>query len=179
MITLGRILAALIAAGTIAAPPSLRPATARGAAAAKPGQAKSQEKGFWPDREASKVVSLSTTGYSYRIILLQTHAVAVKEIGPKATVAKFGEVYVWSPAFFVVRQDEPARIRFWNLQPDDQHDFMLVNPQNQVLMKLLLPPLSDKTYVFIFHKQGVYTFLCTVHQPGMTGQILVLPPARK
>jgi plastocyanin len=173
---LAALLAALLAAGTLAAPSSQKPKPASGAATSKGAQAKAQEKGFWPDKEASKVVSLARTGRSERIILIQTHAVAVKETGPKATVAKFGEVYAWSPAFIAVRQDEPTRIRFWNLQPDDLHDFMLVSPKSEVLMKLPLPPLADQTYVFTFHKQGLYTFLCSVHTPEMMGQILVLPP---
>ena len=111
--------------------------------------------------------------------MIQTHAVAVKETGPRETVAKFGEVYAWSPSFIAVHQDEPTRIRFWNLQPDDLHDFMLVSPQSEVLMKLPLPALSDQSYVFTFHEPGLFTFLCSVHTPEMVGQILVLPPARR
>lgn len=174
MIRLAMILAALLVMGTLA-PRS--PVQSKPAAASNAAQAAAQQQGYWPDQEASKIVSLSTTGASKAFIVIQTHAVAVKETGPKETVAKFGEVYAWSPSFIAVRQDEPTRIRFWNLQPDDQHDFMLVSPESQVLMKLPLPPLSDKTYVFTFHEQGLYTFICSVHTPEMMGQILVLPPA--
>ena len=150
------------------------------AATVQPAMAQemAQEKGFWPDKAASKEVSLARTGKAPVMIVLQTHAVAVKETGPKATVAKFGEVYAWSPQLIVVHQNEPTRIRFWNLQPDDLHDFMLVSPNSQVLMKLLLPPLSNKSYVFTFHQQGLYTFLCSIHTPEMMGQILVLPHVR-
>ena len=129
-----------------------------------------------PNAAALKVVGLATNGTTEASILVQTHAVAVKETGPKDTVAKFGEVYSWSPAFFAVHPDEPTQIRFWNLQPDDLHDFMLISPEGRVLMKLLLPPLSDKSWVFTFHEPGLYTFICSVHQPDMFGQILVLPP---
>ena len=38
--------------------------------------------------------------------------------GPRATVARFGEVYAFSPAFVAVHRDEPTEISFWNLQPD-------------------------------------------------------------
>jgi len=34
---------------------------------------------------------------------------------------------------------------------------------------------SRATYVFSFHDEGLFTFYCTMHQPEMTGQILVLP----
>lgn len=171
------ILVALLAAGTVAPRSAVALKPASGAETSKTAQTTAQEKGFWPDEAASRVVSLSKTGQSNSIILIQTHAVAVKETGPKETVAKFGEVYAWSPSFIAVHQDEPTRIRFWNLQPDDLHDFMLVSPQSQVLMKLPLPPLTDNSYVFTFHEQGIYTFLCSVHTPEMVGQILVLPPA--
>src|SRR3989442_1212172 len=104
-----------------------------------------------------------------------TEAVAIKETGPRATVAGFGEVYAFAPAFVAVHRDEPTEISFWNLQPDDDHDFMLVAPDAQVLMKVLLPALRKTTYVFTFHEEGLFRFYCTMHQPEMSGQILVLP----
>jgi len=135
---------------------------------------------YLPNAEASKVVSVSsnTNGPIGATIYVQTHAVAVKETGPKETVAKFGEVYAFSPNFMVVHKDEPTVIHFLNLQPDDNHDFMLYAP-DQVFMKVLLPPLQDTAYVFTFHREGVFNLLCAMHQPSMTGQILVLPPRTK
>ena len=135
---------------------------------------------YLPDAEASKIVSVSsnTNGAIGATIYVQTHAVAVKETGPKETVAKFGEVYAFSPNFFAVHKDEPTLIHFLNLQPDDNHDFMLYTP-DQVFMKLLLPPLQDTTYVFTFHREGLFNILCAMHQPSMAGQILVLPPRPK
>jgi len=41
-------------------------------------------------------------------------------------VSHFGEIYVFSPLFIAVRREEPTQVSFWNLQPDDEHDFMLV-----------------------------------------------------
>lgn len=52
---------------------------------------------------------------------------------------------------------------------------MLVGPDAQVLMKVILPALRKTTYVFTFHTEGLFTFYCTMHQPEMSGQILVLP----
>ena len=94
------------------------------------------------------------------------------------TVARFGEVYAFSPAFLAVRQGEPTMISFRNLQPDDEHDFMLVDPAGNVLMRVMLPPLQETFYVFTFHREGLFTFYCTMHQPDMSGQILVLAPKR-
>ncbi len=167
-----------LAVGALAGSSAAQQKPAAGAAKPTLAQQMAQEKGFWPDKAASKVVSLARTGQAPVSILIQTHALAVKETGPKATVAKFGEVYAWSPTYIAVHQNEPTRLRFWNLQPDDLHDFMLVSPKSQVLLKLLLPPLSDKSYVFTFHQPGLYTFLCSIHTPEMVGQILVLPPVK-
>ena len=105
-----------------------------------------------------------------------TQAIAIKETGPKETVERFGEVYAFSPSVIIVHRDEPTAITFWNLQPDDDHDFMLADPHGHVLMHQALPPLKETAYVFTFHQEGLFTFYCTMHQPAMSGQILVLPP---
>ncbi len=144
---------------------------------AKTGQESMAKPSFYlPNAEASKIVSVTNAGPAAMSILIQTHRAAVKETGPKETIARFGEVYAFSPAFIAVHRDEPTQIRFWNLQPDDEHDFMLVDPHSQVLMSLRLPPIAETSYVFTFHQEGLFYFFCAMHQPGMTGQILVLPP---
>ena len=55
---------------------------------------------------------------------------------------------------------------------------MLVDPTGNVLMRVVLPPLQETSYVFTFHREGLFTFYCTMHQPDMSGQILVLAPKR-
>ena len=104
---------------------------------------------------------------------------AIKETGPRNTVARFGEIYVFTPSFFAVHRDEPTAITFWNLQPDDDHDFMLTDPDSNVRMKVMLRALQKAPYVFTFHREGLFTFYCTIHQPAMSGQILVLPPTAR
>ena len=134
---------------------------------------------YLPNAADSKIVSVSEKGPASAVVLIQTQAVAIKETGPKETVARFGEVYAFSPTFLAVHRDEPTLIRFWNLQPDDEHDFMLMDPDFKVLMKVMLPPLTDTSFVFTFHKEGLFDFVCTMHRPEMNGQILVLPPRKK
>jgi plastocyanin len=135
------------------------------------------DKNFYlPDAAASKIVSVSRTGTPEAEVIILTEAVAVKETGPKETVAKFGEVYAWSPTFIAVRREVPTMLTFWNLQPDDEHDFMLAAPDSTVLMHQKLMPLTKTSYIFTFHKGGIFNFYCAVHQPEMNGQILVLPP---
>lgn len=128
---------------------------------------------------APQIVSVTQGGQATASIVLETRAVAVKETGPKLTVAKFGEVYGFSPTFFVVQENQPTRIRFWNLQPDDAHDFELLGPHAHQLVALALPPLSDVSVIFDFHRPGLYTFRCTLHQPEMNGQILVVAAAHR
>lgn len=53
---------------------------------------------------------------------------------------------------------------------------MLTDPHGTVLMKVDLPSLTDTSYVFTFHRDGIFSFYCTMHQPAMSGQIIVLPP---
>jgi plastocyanin len=142
------------------------------------GPAHQHEPEYLPDAAAAKVVAVASgeAGAQAEIIVL-TEAVAIKETGPKQTVARFGEVYAFAPSFIAVHRDEPTAISFWNLQGDDDHDFMLVDPDLNVMMKATLPALRKTSYVFTFHREGLFTFYCTMHQPAMSGQILVLPPA--
>lgn len=135
-----------------------------------------QEEGYLPGPAASRVVSVATSGPVRASVVIQTQAIAVKETGPRQTVRAFGEVYAFSPTFFAVHRDEPTQVTFWNLQPDDLHDFMLMDPQYEVLMKVVLPALKKTSYVMTFHQEGLFTFYCAAHPPEMSGQILVLPP---
>ena len=131
---------------------------------------------YLPNAEASRIVSVTskTNGPIGATVYVQTHAISVKENASKEALAKFGEVYAFSPSFFAVHKDEPTLIHFLNLQSDDNHDFMLFAP-DQVFLKMLLPPLQDTSYVFTFHREGLFNFVCAMHQPSMAGQILVLP----
>ena len=152
--------------------------TAGGSFAAPPKATRSAEPSYLPDAAASRSVTVTETGAVGAAVTVLTEAVAINETGPPATVAHFGEVYAFSPAFIAVHRDEPTEISFWNLQPDDEHDFMLVAPDSQVLMHVVLSPLRKTTYIFTFREQGLFTFYCTMHQPEMSGQILVLAPWR-
>lgn len=134
-----------------------------------------KETTYLPNPASSKVVSVTRAGAAEEGFTVLTQAVAIKETGPKETVAKFGEVYTFSPSFIAVHRGKPTMISFRNLQPDDEHDFMLVDPDSNVLMRVALPPLKEVSYVFTFHRQGLFKFYCTFHQPDMNGQILVLP----
>ena len=132
---------------------------------------------FMPDAAASKIVTVTSgaTAAPLSVVIL-TEAVAVKETGPKPTIEHFGEVYAFSPSFIAVHRDEPTRITLWNLQPDDDHDFMLEDRPGHALIHLRLVPLSQTSYIYTFHREGLFDFRCAVHQPEMNGQILVLPP---
>ena len=124
----------------------------------------------------STEVSIASHGPATATVVIETLAVAVKETESKRQLARFGEVYAFSPAFFAVYRDQPTRIRLWNLQPDDPHNFTLSDPQHKVLMSTMLAPLAKRSLVVTFHRPGLYTFSCSIHQPEMSGQILVLPP---
>jgi plastocyanin len=156
---------------------SLMSVSAGNAFAASPAE-REKSNYYLPGKDQSQVVSVSTAGEAQAEVIVLTEAIAIKENGPKETIAKFGEVYAFAPSFIAVHKDEPIRLTFWNLQPDDDHDFMLADPELNVMMHVKLKPLSKNSWVFNFHKQGLFPFYCSVHQPEMNGQILVLP-ARK
>jgi plastocyanin len=134
---------------------------------------------FMPGPAESRIVTVSITGKAENEIVVMTEAIAVKEAGPRQALAKFGEVYAFAPSFVAVRENRPVRLTFWNLQPDDDHDFMLAGPDSKVLMYVDLKPLSRNSWVFTFHRPGLYSFYCAIHQPEMSGQILVLPAGGK
>jgi plastocyanin len=144
---------------------------------ARAGSSTTARKGpfFLPSGAATQLVTVTQTGEAQAGITMLTEAVAVKETGPQATVKKFGEVYAFSPSFIVVHLGQPTQIDFWNLQPDDEHDFALIGPDLTVLMYVKLPPLQKTSYIFTFHREGEIDFKCLRHQPEMSGQILVLP----
>ncbi|MGO9607590.1 MAG: hypothetical protein ACLQAT_30020 [Candidatus Binataceae bacterium] len=134
---------------------------------------------YLPNPAASKIVTVTREGTAEAEITVVTEPVAIKENGPRETIAKFGEVYTFAPQTIIVHRDTPTIITFWNLQPDDDHDFALLDSNLRVLMYEDLPPLTKTSYVFTFHKDGLFDFKCMQHQPAMSGQILVLPPARR
>jgi plastocyanin len=131
---------------------------------------------YLPNAQTSRIVTVTREGNASAEVTLLTQAVAVKENGPKTTLDRFGEVYAFSPPLIAVHRDEPTMITFWNLQPDDDHDFALMGPASEVLMYEDLPPLKKTSYIFTFHKEGLYDFKCLQHQPEMSGQIMVLLP---
>ena len=81
---------------------------------------------FLPTGDGAKLVTVTREGEAEAGLTVVTEAVAVKETSPKAIIDKFGEVYAFSPSFIAVHRDQPTQIEFWNLQPDDEHDFALV-----------------------------------------------------
>jgi plastocyanin len=134
---------------------------------------------FLPTGDAAKTVTVTKVGEAEAGLTILSAAIAVRETGPGPTVKKFGEVYAFHPAFVAVHREQPTQIEFWNLQPDDEHDFALLGPDLKVLMYVQLPPLQKISYTFTFHKEGLIDFKCLRHQPAMNGQILVLPPVKK
>lgn len=135
-----------------------------------------QGRSFLPDAAGSLIVSVKASGPAVAKIVIVTDAVAVKENAPAATVKRFGEVYSFSPSVIFVRENQPTRIALWNLQSDDEHDFSIIGLDGSPLMDLQMAPLSITSYVFTFHQRGLLTFRCLLHQPAMSGQIVVTPP---
>jgi plastocyanin len=148
-------------------------------AAPPPPTTRTEPGDYFPDAAASRIVTVTRAGAANAGVTVLTQAVAVKETGPRETVRRLGEVYAFSPPFIAVHRDEPTLLTFWNLQPDDEHDLLLAEARSNVLTHVRLPALEETAYLFTFHREGPFTFYCALHQPEMTGQILVLPPSRR
>ena len=134
---------------------------------------------YLPNERDSKTVTVTREGNTEAEVIVLTQAVAIKETGPRETIDVYGEVYAFSPSFIAVHRDQPTLLTFWNLQPDDDHDFALLDSDWNVIMYVDLPPLKKTSYLFTFHKEGLFDFKCMQHSPAMSGQILVLGPAEK
>lgn len=128
---------------------------------------------YLPTGEAERFLTVEKGGKPEQNLVVLTESVAVKETGPKQTVARFGEVYAFSPSFLAVPRERPVEISFWNLQPDDEHDVLILAPDQTVLMHWNLKPLSRTPFTYTFHQPGIYSVVCTLHRPEMTAQILV------
>ncbi len=108
---------------------------------------------YLPDTAAQKTVSISASGTVSAEIVVLTEGIAIRETGPKEAVKTFGETYQFAPSYFAVRRDEPTRIEFWNLQPDDEHDVMLFDPDWNTLLKQTPSP-SEETLLDFRFSQG-------------------------
>lgn len=129
---------------------------------------------YLPTAEDSRIVTVTKSGSAAAGVTVITQAVAEKE---NENGTQNCLLYAFVPSFIAVPRDEPTQISFRNYQADDDHDFMLVGPDSpKVLMFVLLPRLRETSYVFTFHREGLFRIYCTMHQPEMSGQILVLPP---
>ena len=54
---------------------------------------------YLPTGEAERFLTVEKGGKPEQNLVVLTESVAVKETGPKQTVARFGEVYAFSPSF--------------------------------------------------------------------------------
>jgi cupredoxin-like protein len=135
------------------------------------------EDGYYPSAAASRIVTAVPDGSPRTGVVILTEAQPQGQLDPQEQKT-FGVLYEFSPRMIFVHRDEPTSFSFWNLQSDETHDFMLSTALGQVLMKMMLPRLKKTSVTLTFHKEGLYTFYCTMHQPEMSGQIYVLPPPR-
>ena len=143
-----------------------------------PGFMAQADEAYLPNAADAKIVSAVPNGPSRTgVVILTTTQPAIQSDPQEMKV--FGVLYTFQPRVVFVYQDQPTSFSFWNLQSDQNHDFMLADPIGHVLMKMVLPQLKKTSITFTFHKEGLYTFYCTMHQPEMSGQIFVLPPTHQ
>ncbi|MFZ0843712.1 MAG: cupredoxin domain-containing protein [Nitrosotalea sp.] len=66
-------------------------------------------------------------------------------------------------------------IHFFNTEEPggDNHSFTIYKPYN---IDVILHPGENKTIIFYANTTGIFNYICTFHQPTMTGQLIVQPP---
>src|SRR5260370_25011899 len=88
---------------------------------------------YLPGPQASKIVTVTSEGSASAEVTVMTEAVAVKESGPQATVAQFGEAYAFSPPLIALHRGEPTMITFWHLQSHVKDEIALLGNDIPVL----------------------------------------------
>jgi plastocyanin len=81
------------------------------------------------------------------------------------------------PAITVMRGDMVV-LHFYNVEtvkPDsDPHSFTIWDKHYNI--NVIVKPGENKTITFNATTSGVFPYICTFHQPTMTGQLVVLEP---
>lgn len=117
--------------------------------------------------------SAAAVATTTRTFNLQTVVWVSKENpAQKKAVGKFGEVYGYTPSTLVVDQGDNVTLHIRNLEAggDDGHTFTL--PDYGINQSI--PPLSSVTVSFTATKAGIFHYYCEIHQPWMSGELVVL-----
>ncbi len=77
------------------------------------------------------------------------------------------------PTITVFKNDKVV-IHFFNIEElgGDPHSFTIYQPYN---IDVVVHPQENKTITFVANTTGIFNYICTFHQPTMTGQLIVLP----
>lgn len=80
----------------------------------------------------------------------------------------------FSMPVMAVYQNDKVVIHFFNVEEPsgDNHSFTIYKPYN---IDVIVHPRENKTITFVANTTGTFTYLCTFHQPTMTGQLIVQP----
>jgi nitrous oxide reductase len=79
------------------------------------------------------------------------------------------------PVIAVFKNDKVV-IHFYNIEEPggDPHSFTIYDkPYN---IDVIVHPRENKTITFVANTTGIFTYICTFHQPTMRGLLIVQPP---
>ena len=83
----------------------------------------------------------------------------------------------FSISTIVANKGDTVNIHFYNVEEKggDSHSFTIYDkPYDNI--NVTVKPGTNQTITFTATTVGVYTYLCTFHQPSMRGQLVVLEP---
>jgi plastocyanin len=78
----------------------------------------------------------------------------------------------FSPDILEVNTGDNVIIHFYNLDASDSHTFTVAAPYN---IDKIIAPGQNATFKFKAADEGIFRFYCRLHQPTMTGELIILP----
>jgi plastocyanin len=82
--------------------------------------------------------------------------------------------YVWHPRRLVVEEGDEVTIDFAGINGDEHTGTIAAFGQTFAVKR------GEMTRVtFVADKVGIFGYVCSTHQPGMSGELIVLPKSKK
>jgi plastocyanin len=93
---------------------------------------------------------------------------------PEPTTTSAGGTYVWYPSRIVVEVGDEVTIDFAGINGDEHPTTIAAFGQTFTVRR------GEMTRVtFVADKAGIFGYVCSAHQSGMSGELIVLPKGKR
>ncbi len=121
----------------------------------------------------------AAAGFGAGSVLRPKHANETREFWVYTIVLPFNETQVgrshdyFAPDRITVFQGDTVKVNFYNTEDEpENHTFTMTSPYGAVNKEL--PFNKTTTFSFTANVAGIFPYRCTIHQPTMTGWLVVL-----